>query len=76
MDNLKFNAINLRNKNPDAIIILGFKNADQITLIVASNQYNSNDIISKILSANEGNGGGNAIFAQVVVNIMKISIVS
>ena len=64
LDSLRSTAINIRKNNPDAIIIFGIKEDKQLTLIVTSDKYDSNGILSKILDSNKGNGGGNSNFAQ------------
>lgn len=64
-------ALKLREKYPDKLIIVGFKDDDKQTVIIASQTYDSNAILQGIIAKHHGRGGGQKTFAMGQTNIFN-----
>ncbi|MGY6171936.1 alanine--tRNA ligase [Candidatus Mycoplasma pogonae] len=62
--NLKVLGAELREKNPETIIVIGNKKADKQLLLVAAKVVDANKLLNTIFTKVAGKGGGSAIIAQ------------
>ncbi|WGI36435.1 alanine--tRNA ligase [Mesomycoplasma lagogenitalium] len=74
VQNLKNQAVILREKNPNITFILGAKTGSKTLIIVSSKIQDSKMVLDKILNSISGNGGGNKILAQGSINDEKNAI--
>lgn len=65
---LKIVAGEIREKNPEAIILLGNYSQEKTLLVIASKKYDSNILLKSIFNSYPGKGGGNSIVAQGTIS--------